>query len=409
MPRRSSNPSPRTHAWRGAAAFAAVLLASAAVGCSSEQAGEPAALQLDTATWPAGVSFGAALYQSLAVPMATGHSLERIDNGAVFDAIVAETAAARTSIHILVYIWEPGVASDRIVAALVAREPGVECRILVDAFGSSSFGEELRGPLVGSGCEVRVFRPPSADDKLARNHRKLVVVDGNTAITGGFGISDKWLGDGRSQDQWRDTNVRFRGPAVAQAQQAFAENWQEAGGGLLPGHAFPPAQQAGPASAAFVTSTGSPTLSRAERLTYLLLAAGKRRIWLSIAYFVPPEPMLEVLKRRAAAGVDVRLLTAGHKSDSKAAFGSQQFDYGELTRHGVRVFEYQPTMMHAKTAVIDDEIAVVGSQNLDPLSLHKLEEGSLVIEDAEFNAGLAAAFLRDCELAEEVDREAGPQ
>lgn len=396
------------HARRCAAVFAALLLAGAAVGCS-EKASESAEFRLDTAAWPAGVSFGAAIYQSLGVPMGPGHELERIDNGAVFDAIVEEVGAARTSIHVLVYIWSPGRASERVVAALTARNPEVECRILVDAFGSSSFGDELREPLTRAGCEVRVFRPLPTDEMLARNHRKLVIADGKTAITGGFGIGDTWLGDGRSQDQWRDTNVRFRGPAVAQAQQAFAENWQEAGGGLLPGHAFPPAQPAGPASAAFVTSTASPVLSRAERLTHLLLAAGKRRIWLSIAYFVPPEAMLEVLKRKAAAGVDVRLLTAGYKSDSKAAFSSQQFDYGDLTRHGVRVFEYQPTMMHAKTIVVDDEISVVGSQNLDPLSLHELEEGSLVIEDATFNAGLAAEFLRDCEHAEEVAREAQPE
>ena len=382
-----------------------MLLASAAVGCSSEAASEQADFHLDTASWPADVSFRAAIYQSLAVTMGAGHELERIDNGAIFDAIVGEIGAARTSIHILAYIWEPGQASDRIIGALAARDPAVECRILVDAFGSSKFEDELRAPLLRAGCETRVFRPLPGDETLARNHRKIVISDGKTAITGGFGISDKWLGDGRSEDQWRDTHVRFRGPAVAQAQQAFAENWQEAGGGMLPAHAFPPAQPAGTASAAFVTSTASPVLSRAERLTHLLLAAGKQRIWLSIAYFVPPEPMLEVLKRKAAAGVDVRLLTAGTKSDSKASFGSQQFDYGELTRHGVRVFEYQPSMMHAKTIVVDDKIAVVGSQNLDPLSLHQLEEGSLVIEDATFNAGLADAFLRDCELAEEVGRE----
>ncbi|MBA3549455.1 MAG: phosphatidylserine/phosphatidylglycerophosphate/cardiolipin synthase family protein [Nannocystis sp.] len=376
-----------------------MLLAGVAAGCSSEQQPD---FHLDTTPWPTEVSFAAAMYQSLGVMMQPGHTLERIDNGAVFDAIVEEIAGARTSIHVLAYIWTPGRASDRIAEALAARDPAVECRILVDAFGSSSFDDELREPLTRAGCEVRVFRPLPGSEAIARNHRKLVVADGKTAITGGFGIGDNWLGDGTREDEWRDTHVRFRGPAVAQAQQAFAENWQEAGGGLLPMHTFPPAAPVGPASAAFVTSTASPVVSRAERMTHLLLAAGKQRIWLSIAYFVPPEPMLEVLKRKADAGVDVRLLTAGVKSDSKTAFGSQQFDYDELTRHGVRVWEYRPTMMHAKTMVVDETIAVVGSQNLDPLSLHSLEEGSLVIDDATFNAGLAAAFLRDCELADEV-------
>ena len=405
MARRASRPSLRVCVKAGVAAWVAVVLASAAVGCSSETASESKELRLDGASWPAEVSFAGALYQSLAVPMAPGHTLERIDDEAVFDAVVEEIAGARRSVHILIYIWEPGRASERVVAALVQRDPAVECRILVDAFGSSSFEEELEEPLKRAGCEVRIFRPLPGEETLARNHRKIVIADGTAAITGGFGISDNWLGDGGAQEPWRDTNVRFRGAAVAQAQQAFAENWQEAGGGLLPAHAFPAAQPVGAAKAAFVTSTGSPVLARAERLTYLLFAASKRRLWVSVAYFVPPEAMLEVLKRKAAAGVDVRLLTAGFKSDSKTAFGSQQFDYDELARHGVRIFEYQPAMMHAKTMVIDDEIAVVGSQNLDPLSLHELEEGSLVVEDAAFNAGLAAAFLRDCALAEEVGRE----
>ena len=383
------------------------LLVCAAAGCSSETAGEAVALRLDGTSWPAEVSFAGALYQSLAVPMTSGHALERLDDETVFDAVVEEIAKARRSVHILIYIWEPGRASERVVAALAQRDPGVECRILVDAFGSSSFEEELQEPLRGAGCEVRVFRPLPSEETLARNHRKIVVVDGLRAITGGFGISDNWLGDGSAQAPWRDTNVRFQGPAVGQAQQAFAENWQEAGGGLLPAHAFPEPekQPAGAAKAAFVTSTASPVLARAERLTYLLLAASKRRLWLSVAYFVPPEAMLEVLKRKAAAGVDVRLLIAGFKSDSKTAFGSQQMDYSELIRQGVRIFEYQPSMMHAKTMVVDEEIAMVGSQNLDPLSLHELEEGSLVVEDAAFNAGLASAFLRDCERAEEVGRD----
>jgi cardiolipin synthase len=389
----------RTCAHIGAVALAVSLSA----GCSSDdQTGD---LHVDTAPWPADVSFAAAMYQSLGVTMPSGHVVERIDNGAVFDAIEREIADARASIHLLVYIWAPGRASDRIVQALAGRDPGVECRILVDAFGSSDFDEELRAPLTRAGCEVRVFRPLPGREAIARNHRKLVIADGATAITGGFGISDTWLGDARSDEQWRDTNVRFRGPAVAQAQQAFAENWQEAGGGLLPMHTFPPANAAGPARAAFVGTTASPVVSRAERLTHLLLTAGQRRIWLSIAYFVPPDDLLAVLQRKAAAGVDVRLLTAGVKSDSKTSFGSQQLDYDELTRHGVRVFEYRPAMMHAKTFVIDDTLAMVGSQNLDPLSLYNLEEGSLVVQDAAFNAGLAEVFLSDCERADEVPPE----
>lgn len=381
------------------------MLAACVAGCSARSVGEGREFRLDTAPWPDEVSFASALYQNLGVSMLPGNHVELANDGAVFDAIVEEIAGARSSVHILAYIWAAGEASDRVVEALARRDPAVKCRILVDAFGSSGFDDELRAPLTGAGCEVRVFRPLTAGETLARNHRKIVVVDGEVAITGGFGIRDEWLGAARTEDEWRDTNVRFRGPAVAQAQQAFAENWLEAGGGFLPADAFPAAEKAGSASAAFVTSTGSSVLTRAERLTHLLLAAGERRIWISVAYFVAPDGLLAVLRSKAEAGVDVRLLVPGVKSDSKTSFGSQQLDYGELTDRGVRVWEYTPGMMHAKTMVIDDYISVVGSYNLDPLSLGSLEEGSLVVDDPALNAELAAAFLRDLERSEEVDRE----
>lgn len=390
-------------------AIAAVLLAAATAGGCSARAGGggdgDGEFRLDVVRWPDEVSFGSALYQNVGVPLVAGNRVERIDNGAVFDAIVEEIAAARASVHVLSYIWAKGEASDRIVAALAGRDPAVECRIVVDAFGSSGFDEALRGPLEEAGCEVRVFRPLPGREVVARNHRKLVVVDGQVAITGGFGIRDEWLGDARTEEEWRDTNVRFRGPTVAQAQQAFAENWLEAGGAFLPGHAFPRLEAAGEAAAAFVTSTASPVLTRAERMLHLLLAAGKRRIWISMAYFVAPDTLLAVLQRKAEAGVDVRLLVPGVQSDSKTSFGSQQLDYGELVDHGVRVWEYKPGMMHAKTLVIDDELAMVGSQNLDPLALNELDEGSLIIQDRAFNEALAAAFVRDCERGEEVGRE----
>jgi cardiolipin synthase len=387
-----------------------VLLAGvAASGCSARTGGGGDGgtdeFRLDVAPWPEDVSFASALYQNLGVPLVAGNRVERVDNGAVFDAIVEEIAGARASVHVLAYIWTKGQASDRVIDALAGRDRAVECRILVDAFGSTGFDDELRGPLEEVGCEVRVFRPLPGRETVARNHRKLVVADGQVAITGGFGIRDEWLGDARTEDEWRDTNVRFRGPAVAQAQQAFAENWLEAGGGFLPAHAFPRLAAAGEAGAAFVTSTASPVLTRAERMLHLLLAAGKRRIWISMAYFVAPDALLAVLQRKAEAGVDVRLLVPGVQSDSKTSFGSQQLDYGELIERGVRVWEFKPGMMHAKTMVIDDELAMVGSQNLDPLALHELDEGSLIVEDRAFNEGLAAAFVRDCERSEAVGRE----
>jgi cardiolipin synthase len=299
------------------------------------------------------------------------------------------------------YIWEKGAASARVTRALVERaKAGVACRVLVDAFGSPDFTKDVQPALAGAGCDVRVFRP-SPDDKLARNHRKLFVFDGRSAIAGGFGVRDNWLGDGVHEESWRETNVRFAGPAVADAQQAFAENWQEAGGSLLPPEAFPPLSGSGTVEAAFVGSTGAPVVTRAERLEQVMIAAATKRLWITNAYFVPSQGIERLLMKKAAQGVDVRLLVAGKKSDSKTSFGLQQTEYDALRAKGVRIWEYQPSMLHAKTMLVDDELSLIGSINLDPLSLRSLEEGALVIRDKAFSVALARAFAADCARAKE--------
>lgn len=279
------------------------------------------------------------------------------------------------------------------------------CRIVVDDLGSPDFGKDLSPTLTAAGCAVRVFRPMFQNaDELARNHRKIVVIDGTLGITGGFGIRDNWLGDGVCNDSWRDTNVRFTGPAVAEAQQAFAENWQEAGGPLLPADAFPAIAPSGPAAAAFVGSTASPTLTRSERLEQLMVQAAKKRVWIANAYFVPSRAILDMLKRKASEGVDVRLLVPGKKSDSKTSFGVQLAEYGPMIERGVQVWEYEPTMMHAKTMLVDDDLVTVASINLDPLSLGKLEESALVVQDPAFAARLVETFDADCKHARKLTK-----
>lgn len=346
-----------------------------------------------------GDGFSSALFQNVGVDMRAGHDVEVIHDGAVFDALERDIASASASIHVLMYIWEDGAASERMVAAISARaRAGVQCRLVIDAFGSPDFGEDVAPELEAAGCEVRTLRP---DAEIARSHRKIVVVDGRIAFTGGFGVRDEWLGTGRAQDEWRDVAIRLRGPTVRDAQQGFAESWLEAGGALLPASALATGPAAGHARAAFVTSAGAPVFTRADRLTQLLVAAADERLWIANAYFVPSETIREALVAKAIAGVDVRVLTAGEKSDSKTSWGVQNMHYDELTDYGVRVFEYQPGMMHAKTMLVDRDLALVGTINLDPLSLRELDENAVVVDDRSTNDELARAFLADCDLAEE--------
>jgi cardiolipin synthase A/B len=355
---------------------------------------------------PSGEPLALALFQSLGVRMLPGHEVALLENGAVFDALVHESEQATKSIHVVMYIWESGQASERFSKALIASaKRGAACRILVDDVGSPDFKRTVALPLEDAGCEVRVFRPKPAVDELARNHRKIVVFDGRVAITGGFGVRDNWLGDGVHGGSWRDTSVRFSGPSVLDAQQAFAENWQEAGGALLPADAFPVADTSGPSIAAFLTSTGSPVLTRAERWTQLLSAGARKRLWIANAYFVPSQGILDVLSARATRGVDVRILVPGKQSDSKTSFGAQQIEYGDLLERGVRIWEYSTVMMHSKTMLVDDAISVIGSTNLEPLSLNKLEEASLIVEDAALAGRLSESFRADCARAVELKRE----
>jgi cardiolipin synthase len=367
------------------------------------QAPDADAFQLNAPPTPPLEALETALFQSVAAQLRPGHDVRVLENGAVFDELVGDVQRARSSVHVLMYIWERGAASSRLIEVLRERtRAGVQCRILVDAFGSMGFEQQLGPELQAAGCEVRLFRPLPNGEELARNHRKIVVIDGEIALTGGFGIRDNWLGQGTKEDEWRDTQVRFVGPAVNDAQQAFAENWQEAGGELLPAAAFPRPAAAGPASAAFVTSTASASVTRAERLTQLLIQFGGQRLWIANAYFVPSAAITRLLERKAAEGVDVRILVAGKQSDSKTSFGAQQLEYGSLQRAGVRVWEYEPSMMHSKAMLVDHELAVVGSINLDPLSLNELEEAALVVRDNGVNERLAQSFLRDCERAREL-------
>lgn len=343
-----------------------------------------------------GDELASALFQSVGATMAPGHTVMRLENGAMIDTLVADIERAKTSIDAVMYIWEKGEASSRLTAAIVARaRTGVACRIVVDDFGSADFQKSVAPPLVAAGCQVLVFRPFPRNSALLRNHRKIFVIDGLVGYTGGHCIRDEWLGDGVHGEKWRDTSVRFTGPAVRDAHQAIAENWQEAGGKLLASSAFPAQPTDGAVRVAFVSSTASPNVTRAERLTLLMITAARKRLWITNAYFVPSTDVITLLKKKAAAGVDVRILVPDEHDDSKVALVAQRRLYPQLADAGIRVWEYQPSMIHAKTVIVDDRLSVIGSINMEPLSFNKLDEGAIVIDDATFADEMAQQFLQD--------------
>jgi cardiolipin synthase len=353
-----------------------------------------------------------ALLQSVGAELMPGHRATVIQDGDVFDALVDAIGQARESVHILVYIWRPSAPSDRVIEALAERaRAGVQCRIVVDPFGSEElsgghdFDEKVEKRLTAAGCEVHYYRllgNRRIRRMLGRDHQKLAIVDGRVGITGGFGIWKAWEGHGNSRENWRETSVRVEGPAVRSMQLAFSKAWQEAGGELLPRDTFPVIEPDGPMRAAFVSSTGRMGITDAERLTRLIVAAAQQRLWIANAYFSPPDEVMRQLEHKVRRGVDVRVLGPGPVHDVPLIRASQRSTYERLLRAGVRIWEYQPSMMHAKTMLVDDWLSVIGSTNLDPLSLNWLGEGSLVIEDAGVAAALERGWADDFPRSTEV-------
>ncbi|MBN8230079.1 cardiolipin synthase B [Corallococcus macrosporus] len=349
-----------------------------------------------------------AFEQTLGIPMEPGNGVELVQNGRVFDVIEEEIRAARSSIHIASYIWRPGIPSDRLLIALRERAPGVQCRVIVDPLGSVNF-EVVAPVLADAGCDVRIYRPyQGAVTSLdavrfrARMHRKMVIRDGEVALTGGFGIWRSWLGNGDAPETWRDTNIRVRGPVVRGMQLAFARNWQESGGDFLPLEAFPELAPAGNARACFVASTGHRFLSEASRMWLLSIASAKHRLWIANSYFLPSEAISDMLIVKAREGVDVRVLVPGRYHDVGPVLAAQRASYARLLEAGVRIYEYEISMMHAKTLVADDTLSVVGSTNMDPLALNHTDEGSVMVEDPVLAEELAASFEQDLTHSAEV-------
>ena len=387
------------------------LLLACLLGTACVHRDHPQSLRVYDDVADSGPALSLALYQSVGVGLRTGHVVELVQDARILERLEEEIRQARESIHLLAANWQPGEASERLLQALSERQEGVVCRILVDPLHSPGFRETVGTRLVQAGCEVRAFRPfvgsevVFSDERMeARNHRQLVVRDGRSGLTGGSGVGPQWGGARKPAEAWRDTYVHVEGPAVRQLQQAFARDWQEAGGGLLPESAFPTLEPRGEARAGFVASTGSPSLSHSERMVQVLMAASRRRLWLTNACFVPTAATVDTLIRKARSGVDVRILVPGYEATS-GVLAAQRASYERLLESGVRLWEYQSAPLYARTLVVDDQLTAVGSNNLEPNANAMLEEGALVVEDAPLARALADSFERDLSHAVEVRRD----
>ena len=289
-----------------------------------------------------------------------GNTLEVLANGATYPRLWHDLRSAQQTITVQMYFSKPGAVADSMAMYLAERARAkVRVLLLLDAFGSQGLTGDWVDNLRKAGVEVAWLRPLhwyTLHKAAQRSHVRVVVVDGRVGYTGGFGLADYWLGNGRAEDQWRESNARFEGPTVSQLQETFASGWAEATGQLITGDVFFPPQsfaQVGTVKAAVFHSVPTIGSTPAERFLALSISGARRTLYISNSYFVPDDDFRNLLVRAAKRGVDVRVLTAGDKSDVKTTVYAGRARYPELLKGGVRVYEYQPTMMHAKTFVID--------------------------------------------------------
>ena len=320
----------------------------------------------------------------------------------------ADLQSAQRTILLQLYYGQPGRMADQLCRILVERAAaGVHVFLLYDAFGAHGFLDAHLAEYRKAGIRVAAFRPLRLSTlHLAQNrsHVRGIVVDSRVAWTGGFGIDDKWLGDGVSHRSWRETNVRFEGPAVRQMQAAFATAWTEATGVLFTGRVTATPQPDG-VTAGLLYTTPALGSTTAERFMAMSIAGATRRLFVTTAYFAPDPTFVELLTTASTRGVDVRILTAGRSTDVHLVRLAGRASYDTLLSAGVRIYEWRPTMLHAKTFVVDGIWSSIGSMNFDNRSLALNDEATLMVLDEQVGKQMETIFMDDLRHAEEITLE----
>jgi len=343
--------------------------------------------------------------------LAPGNRVEIMLNGnGTYPRLWDDLRSAQLSITLQLYYGAPGRMADMLAQVLHERaKAGVRVFVLYDAFGTRDLPATPSDELRAAGIVVEPFRPIRLSTlHLAQNrsHVRGIVIDSRVGWTGGFGIDDKWFGDGRSNGSWRETNVRFEGPAVRQLQAAFAAAWVEATGVMFTGRATAQTAPDGATAAGLLYTAPTLGSTAAERFFALSIAGARKTLYITNSYFAPDRNFIDLLIAAARRGVDVRILTAGPRTDVHVVRLAGRASYDTLLAAGVRVYEWQPTTLHAKTFVVDGEWFTVGSMNFDNRSMALNDEATLMVLDRPAGQQMDGIFLDDLRHAEEITLEA---
>jgi cardiolipin synthase len=349
------------------------------------------------------------LERLIGIAATEGNHLTALRNGdEIFPAMLGAVAAAEHTIDMMTFVyWKGDIAREFAFALAERARAGVRVRLLLDGFGSRLIDKELLAEMDAAGVAVSWFRKPLWLSPLKQNHRchrKALIVDEECAFTGGVGIAEEWCGDARNPREWRDTHVQVRGPAVDGIAAAFAQNWAECSDELFDARdRFVEHPPQGDAVVQVVRGSASFGWQDMQTLLRVVLESAEVRVRLATAYFAPDPYFIELLCATVRRGVEVELLLPGPYTDKRVCRLAGQQHYEELTACGVRIWHFQPTMMHAKIITVDGVAALTGSTNFDRRSLDHDEEVMLAVLDEDFTAVLDGHFDEDVARSEAVD------
>ena len=337
-----------------------------------------------------------------------GNRVQSLQNGdEIFPAMLAAIHDARQTITFETYIYWSGDIGWVFARALEERaRDGVKVHVLLDWLGSQKIEQAMIDEMTASGIEIQRYHPLSwynLGRMNNRTHRKLLVVDGKVGFTGGVGIADEWNGHAQDADHWRDSHYRLEGPAVAQMQAAFMDNWIKTSGEVVQGvEYFPPLAPAGDALAQVFISSPSGGGDSMQLMYLLSITAAEHTIDLAAAYFVPDDLTRRAIRSALSRGVKVRIIVPGKKVDDLVVRQASRSNWGELLQAGAEISEYQPAMFHCKTMIVDSQLASVGSTNFDNRSFRLNEEANLNVYDKPFAERLEDVFEEDLKQSRRI-------
>lgn len=331
-----------------------------------------------------------------------GNSVEVLQNGdGLFPRVLADIAAAKASVHLESYIWYDSAIATRLATALAAKaRQGVDVRVLVDGSGGKQLDDEEREMLDSAGAQVAHFHPIRFSNlgKINnRDHRKMILIDGRIGYVGGHGLADEWTGNAQDKKHYRDTAIRIVGPAVNRLQGAFSENWIEETGEIMAGEQYyPHIEPAGTSQVHVAYTSPAGSVSSVEILYYMAIKAARREILIQNPYLLPDDAAIIALEEAVDRGVDVRIMVpSDDATDNPLVQHASHHHFGSLLKRGVKIWEYDKTLLHQKVIIVDGIWSSVGSTNFDERSFELNDEISVGVIDARVAKQLHAAFAAD--------------